>query len=277
MGVTDKAVSKWERDLSYPDVSSIPKLAELFQVSVDELMQGKREEKNSAGKQKGKELAFTVLRAVALAMGVAVAALTAFQALGYQGGPVYAGPGPGLPGGRPVRGPGVTPAKEKKPWQPPGLSCCLRAVVIRGPVYAGPGSHLPGGPPSLGKECDPLAKEKKPWQPPGLSCCLGRPHRLVPFWRRAQPSPLGAEGGLQELREQGQGWGGCSPSSRWRSTAGAGAGRFAEGGPARRCRPRWGRAPLPPGGGLPRFAATSSRAASKVGAERNRAPKPRVV
>ena len=46
MGVTDKAVSKWERDLSYPDVSSIPKLAELFQVSVDELMQGKREEKN---------------------------------------------------------------------------------------------------------------------------------------------------------------------------------------------------------------------------------------
>ena len=81
MGVTDKAVSKWERDLSYPDVSSIPKLAELFQVSVDELMQGKREGKNSAGKQKGKELAFTVLRAVALAMGVAVSALTAFQAL----------------------------------------------------------------------------------------------------------------------------------------------------------------------------------------------------
>src|SRR5699024_10138811 len=76
---------------------------------------------------------------------------------GRQGGPVYAGFGPGLPGGRPVRGPGVTPAKEKKPWQPSGLSCCL-----------------------------------------------GRPRRLVPFWRRAQPSPLGAEGGLQELREQGQ-------------------------------------------------------------------------
>ena len=70
MGVTDRPCPKWERDLSYPDVSSIPKLAELFQVSVDELMQGKREEKNSAGKQKGKELAFTVLRAVALAMGV---------------------------------------------------------------------------------------------------------------------------------------------------------------------------------------------------------------
>ena len=41
MGVTDKAVSKWERDLSFPDVSSIPKLAGILEVSVDELMQGK--------------------------------------------------------------------------------------------------------------------------------------------------------------------------------------------------------------------------------------------
>ncbi len=39
MGVTDKAVSKWERDLSFPDINSIPKLAEIFDVSVDELMQ----------------------------------------------------------------------------------------------------------------------------------------------------------------------------------------------------------------------------------------------
>ena len=39
MGVTDKAVSKWERDLSCPDVNSLPKLAEIFGISVDELMQ----------------------------------------------------------------------------------------------------------------------------------------------------------------------------------------------------------------------------------------------
>ena len=38
MGVTDKAVSKWERDLSYPDVNSLPKLAEIFDMTVDELM-----------------------------------------------------------------------------------------------------------------------------------------------------------------------------------------------------------------------------------------------
>lgn len=34
MGVTDKAVSKWERDLSCPDINSIPKLAEILEISV---------------------------------------------------------------------------------------------------------------------------------------------------------------------------------------------------------------------------------------------------
>ena len=41
MNVTDKAVSKWERDLSCPDISSIPRLAEILGVSVDELMQSR--------------------------------------------------------------------------------------------------------------------------------------------------------------------------------------------------------------------------------------------
>ena len=40
MGVTDKAVSKWERDLSCPDVSSIPKLAEIFSVFVNQNQKG---------------------------------------------------------------------------------------------------------------------------------------------------------------------------------------------------------------------------------------------
>lgn len=50
MGVTDKAVSKWERDLSYPDVNSIPKLAEVFGVSVDELMQSRTESQHEEKK-----------------------------------------------------------------------------------------------------------------------------------------------------------------------------------------------------------------------------------
>ena len=43
MGVTDKAVSKWERDLSCPDINSIPNLAEILDVSVEELMQIKKD------------------------------------------------------------------------------------------------------------------------------------------------------------------------------------------------------------------------------------------
>ena len=45
MGVTDKAVSKWERDLSCPDVSSLPKLAQILGVSVDELMHNRAAQK----------------------------------------------------------------------------------------------------------------------------------------------------------------------------------------------------------------------------------------
>ena len=51
MGVADKAVSKWERDLSCPDVNSIPKLAEIFGISVDDLMQVKAETKGSVKKE----------------------------------------------------------------------------------------------------------------------------------------------------------------------------------------------------------------------------------
>lgn len=77
LGVTDKAVSKWERDLSFPDISSLPKLAEELGVSVDELLEAK---KGDAGRestaQKARPLVELVLKAVALAMGVGVAALT---------------------------------------------------------------------------------------------------------------------------------------------------------------------------------------------------------
>lgn len=44
LGITDKAVSKWERDLSCPDLASLPKLAEIFGITVDELMQIKKKQ-----------------------------------------------------------------------------------------------------------------------------------------------------------------------------------------------------------------------------------------
>lgn len=86
MGVTDKAVSKWERDLSCPDVSTIPKLAELFGVSVDELMQVKTEPKTNAEIKDSGKLVNLILKAVALAMGVAAAVLSFMNELDVQSG-----------------------------------------------------------------------------------------------------------------------------------------------------------------------------------------------
>lgn len=75
MGVTDKAVSKWERDLSFPDVSSIPKLAEIFGVSVDTLMQVKSSTNVKTSGGKTPQLIELIFNCVALAMGVAVTSL----------------------------------------------------------------------------------------------------------------------------------------------------------------------------------------------------------
>lgn len=76
MGVTDKAVSKWERDLSFPDVNSIPKLAEIFEVTIDELMQVKADTKENTADNKISEIVNLALKGVALAMGIAVVVLS---------------------------------------------------------------------------------------------------------------------------------------------------------------------------------------------------------
>jgi len=41
MGVTSQAVSKWENDISCPDISIMPQLADFFSVSLDKLVRGK--------------------------------------------------------------------------------------------------------------------------------------------------------------------------------------------------------------------------------------------
>lgn len=80
MGVTDKAVSKWERDLACPDVATLPKLAELFGVSVDELMLG-RAGADKAAKKDLTPMIGMILRAVALAMGVGTFVLSLMKRL----------------------------------------------------------------------------------------------------------------------------------------------------------------------------------------------------
>ena len=44
LGVTDKAVSKWERAVSYPDITILRELAAALEVSVTELLAGERDE-----------------------------------------------------------------------------------------------------------------------------------------------------------------------------------------------------------------------------------------
>ena len=91
MGVTDKAVSKWERDLSCPDINSIPNLAEIFGVSVEELMQVKKTAEAPAGK--AGEILELAPKAVAMAMGIAVTVLTVLNALDVKSGMVMLGIG----------------------------------------------------------------------------------------------------------------------------------------------------------------------------------------
>ena len=68
MNVTDKAVSKWERNLSCPDVNSIPKLAEILGISVEELLNAQTKQENS----KADDIINIALIGVGLAMGICI-------------------------------------------------------------------------------------------------------------------------------------------------------------------------------------------------------------
>ena len=92
LGVTDKAVSKWERDLACPDIHSLPRLAQILQVTVEELMceavaQPVPKEKETLG------LKLLVFRAVALGMGIALAVLSLLRQVDVYSGFAMAGVG----------------------------------------------------------------------------------------------------------------------------------------------------------------------------------------
>ena len=83
MNVTDKAVSKWERDLSCPDVNAIPHLAEVLGVSVEELMMAapREQEEPEEKPSEVQRIVDLVLKAVPVAMGAAVVVLSAMGQL----------------------------------------------------------------------------------------------------------------------------------------------------------------------------------------------------
>ena len=91
MGVTDKAVSKWERNLSCPDINSIPNLAEILGVSVEELMQIKKEAEMPVSKVS--QIMDIAPKAVAMAMDIAVTVLTILNEMDVKSGMVMLGIG----------------------------------------------------------------------------------------------------------------------------------------------------------------------------------------
>ena len=84
LNITDKAVSKWERDLAYPDTQTIPKLAEILGISVEELLNAKSAP--TAGHKGAAYLMETILKAIPMAMGIAVTVLSVLGELDSQSG-----------------------------------------------------------------------------------------------------------------------------------------------------------------------------------------------
>lgn len=86
--VTDKAVSKWERNICCPDITLIPEIAKTLDISIEELLSGKIQQKNKPGLLK------LVITAVSFAMGIAVFILTVLEKLNLTNG--LAVPNPGI-------------------------------------------------------------------------------------------------------------------------------------------------------------------------------------
>ena len=84
LNITDKAVSKWERDISFPDTATIPKLAEILEVSVEELMKAKT---TPMSEHKGaRQMVNIILKAIPTAMGVAVIVTSLLGELNVKSG-----------------------------------------------------------------------------------------------------------------------------------------------------------------------------------------------
>ena len=91
LNITDKAVSKWERDIACPDTMTLPKLAEILGLSVEELINAKSAP--TPGHKGADFLINIILRAVALAMGIAVTVTALLGELDMKSGFTMLGAG----------------------------------------------------------------------------------------------------------------------------------------------------------------------------------------
>ena len=74
LNITDKAVSKWERNLAFLDTATIPGLAEILGISVEELMNAKSIPEH--GHKGASYLLNIILKALPTAMGIAVVVIS---------------------------------------------------------------------------------------------------------------------------------------------------------------------------------------------------------
>ena len=91
LGITDKAVSKWERDIACPDTMTIPNLAEILGISVEELLTAKKAP--ATGHKGAGYLVDILLRVIPMAMGVAVVVTALLGELDMKSGFVMLGLG----------------------------------------------------------------------------------------------------------------------------------------------------------------------------------------
>ena len=102
LGITDKAVSKWERDVCCPDTALLAPLAEILGVSLEELVSAKAAPQN--GHRGADYFVDLVLKVIPLAMGVAVTVTSILGALDSHSGFIMLGLGLAATGIRALKG-----------------------------------------------------------------------------------------------------------------------------------------------------------------------------
>ena len=89
LDVSSAAVSKWERNVALPDITLLPELANILDISIEELITVKPQKTNNH-----KKIDFfidLILKTIPLAMGVAVVVIAVLDELPVQSGFIMLG------------------------------------------------------------------------------------------------------------------------------------------------------------------------------------------
>ena len=84
LNVSDKAVSRWERGESYPDIELIPVIAKLFGITADELINGCLEEKATKSRREpGMGASFRTLSLISAMLSILALITAAIINIGF--------------------------------------------------------------------------------------------------------------------------------------------------------------------------------------------------